>query len=164
MRERYRARAGRTGGAWFDAIDRDHDYQRGRFAGNASSRFRVGWLPFALSVLLTVIPAYYPLKHKGWLPDRRFGLPFPASGSVTVDRRVDPKSATARLGVVTSNANAVVQFFDAQTGRHVISVYVRKNDRATLAVPPAIGRDGKPSGGFGRSAWRSRVVKGRVPS
>lgn len=145
MRERYRDRArgtrwndrtGRVEGAWFDAANAGHDYRCGRFAARGRSRFQIGWLPFALSLLLTVIPAYYALEREGWLPDLRPGLPFPASGSVTVDRRIDPKSATARLAVVTANANAVVQLFDAETGRHVISVYVRKNDRATVAVPP----------------------------
>lgn len=145
MRERYRARAkdtrwndrtGRVEGAWFDSANRGHDYRHGRFTAHGPRRLWLGWLPFALSLLLTVIPAYYALKREGWLPDPRPGLPFPASGSVTVDRRVDPKSATARLAVVTANANAVVQLFDAETGRHVISVYVRKNDQATVAVPP----------------------------
>lgn len=44
------------------------------------------------------------------------------------------------MAVTTSNAHAVVQLFDPDSGRHVISVYVRKNDRATVAVPPGIYR------------------------
>lgn len=146
MRERYRARSGatkwndrawRVEGTWFDPINRAHDYQRGRFKGGGPPvRVRLRWLPLALSFLLAAIPAYHSLKRAGWLPDPRPAQPFPETGSVTVNSGIDPRSATARLAVVTANANAVVQLFDWRSDRHVISVYVRKNDQATVADPP----------------------------
>ncbi|MFC4194303.1 hypothetical protein ACFQFS_02585 [Novosphingobium lubricantis] len=109
-------------------------------AGNGSSRpqrrgiFR--WLPFALCFLLVAIPAWHSLKREGWFPHSGPDLPFPETGSVTVSSAVNPVSASARMAVTTSNANAVVQLFEPRSGRHVISVYVRKNDHATVAVPP----------------------------
>lgn len=148
MRERSRARAkatrwndraGRVEGAWFDPVNRGFDYQRGRYR-KAGSTGAMRWLPFALSVLLAVIPAYYAMKREGWFPDLKPAQPFPENGSVTVSPGIDPKSATARLKVVTSNANAVVQLFVPESDRHVISVYVRKNQEATIAVPPGTYR------------------------
>ena len=46
----------------------------------------------------------------------------------------------AHLAVTTADAHAVVQLFDPGSGGHVISVYVRKNDRTTVAVPVGIYR------------------------
>lgn len=150
MRERYRARsnvtrwsdrAGRVESAWFDPVSRGHDYQRGRFRGPRRVRGSIlRWLPFALGLLLVIIPAHYSLKREGWFPDLKPAQPFPDNGSVTVSSRLDPKSATARLTVVTSDANAVVQLFQPETDQHVISVYVRKNQEAAVAVPPGIYR------------------------
>ncbi|MFW2853988.1 hypothetical protein ACM61V_19115 [Sphingomonas sp. TX0543] len=150
MRERYRARsgatkwsdrAGRVEGAWFDPVNRGFDYQKGRFRGARRGRGSLlRWLPFALSLLLIAIPAYYSLKREGWLPDTRPGLAFPESGSVTIGPGVRPKSATARLTVTTSNANAVVQLFEPESGRHILSLYVRKNEQTTTVVPPGTYR------------------------
>lgn len=149
MRERHGARRdvqwndrkGRMEGAWFDPVNRGHDYQRGRYRPGAPRPGGiVRWIPFVLSLLLAAIPAYYGLKREGWFPDRRPGLPFPATGSVTVNAGLSPKTATSRLIVITANANAVVQLFHPVSGRHVISVYVGKNDRATVPVPPGTYR------------------------
>lgn len=148
MRERHQARAkqtrwndraSRVEGKWFDSVNQGHDYQRGRYKPRDRGS-AVRWLPFLLSLLLTAIPAYYGLKRDGWLPDRKPAMPFPASGSVTVSPGVDPATATSRLAVVTAGANAVVQLFDPASGRHVISAYVRKNDQATIPVPPGTYR------------------------
>lgn len=149
MRERYRARArntkwndraGRVEGAWFNS-SRSHVSQRSRPGGShPRTGLSLRWLPFALSLLLTGIPAYHALKREGWLPDRRPELPFPESGAVTISPGVTARRATARLTVRASSANAVVQLFDAESGRHVISVYVRKNDQATIPVPPGVFR------------------------
>ncbi len=150
MRERYRARAkgtrwndraGRVEGAWFDPVNHGFDYQRGRLRGsrgNAGGMLR--WMSLALSLFLIAIPVWHSLKREGWLADSEPGLPFPETGSVTVNPALDPAGATSRMAVTTSDANAVVQLFDPQSGRHVISVYVRKNDRAIIAVPPGTYR------------------------
>ena len=42
-------------------------------------------------------------------------MPFPPSGSVTVNTAIDPHDATSRMRVVTASANAVVQLFDPGT-------------------------------------------------
>ncbi|RVT38665.1 hypothetical protein [Sphingobium algorifonticola] len=150
MRERYRARAkdnrwndraGGIEGRWFDPVNRGFDYQNGRFRGSRRPRGSIlRWLPFALSLLLVAIPAYHSLKREGWLPDTRPARAFPESGSVTISPFVSPKSASARLTVITSNANAVVQLFEPDSGRHILSLYVRKNERTTTAVPPGTYR------------------------
>lgn len=150
MRERYRARtgatkwndrAGRVEGAWFDPVNRGFDYQKGRFLGSRRPRSSIlRWLPFALSLLLVAIPAWHSLKREGWLPDFSPGRAFPESGSVTIGPGVSPKGATARLTVTTSNVNAVVQLFEPASGRHVLSLYVRKNDQTTTVVPPGTYR------------------------
>lgn len=138
MRERHRARAketrwndraGRVEGAWFD-------YQRGRFGG-ARSNFggMLRWLPFALSLLLIAIPFYGEAQRAGWLPDGTAAIPFPESGSVTVAEGATRKRITSFLTVKTADANVVVQFYDPASGRHVISVYVSKNDRIRVPVP-----------------------------
>src|SRR3546814_13993848 len=66
MRERQRARsgstrwndrAGRVEGAWFDPAIRSFDYQRGRWRGSRRSS-PVRYIPFALSLLLILIPLY----------------------------------------------------------------------------------------------------------
>lgn len=149
MRERYRARKGlqwnerkgRVEGTWFDPVNQGHDYQRGRYRpGAPRTGGALRWIPFVLSLLISAIPAYYGLKREGWFPDPRPGLPFPPTGSVTVSAGVSPKTATSRLIVITANANAVVQLFYPASGRHVISVYVAKNDKATVPVPPGTYR------------------------
>src|SRR3546814_1410551 len=92
MRERQRARsgstrwndrAGRVEGAWFDPAIRSFDYQRGRWRGSRRSS-PVRYIPFALSLLLILIPLYGEAQRAGWLPDREAAMPFPESGSVTV--------------------------------------------------------------------------------
>lgn len=150
MRDRYRARAkatrwndraGRVEAVWFDPVNRGFDYQKGRLRGARRVRGSIlRWLPFVLSVLLVAIPAWHALKREGWLPDSRPQLPFPETGSVTVSAGVNPRSASARLAVKAANAHAVVQLFDPDSGRHMISVYVRKQDRTTVPVPPGIYR------------------------
>ena len=84
---------------------------------------------------LTLIPAYREAKRNGWLPDFEAAQPFPGSGSVTVSRSVNPRKATAHLRVVTAKANAVVQLYDDDTNRHVISVYVARGDDVTVPIP-----------------------------
>lgn len=176
MRARYRARAkgtrwndrnGRVEGAWFDPVNRGQDYQQRRFGSARAQRGSLlRWLPFGLSILLTAIPAYHALKREGWFPDLRPELPFPETGAVTVNAQVHAENATSRLIVVTADANAVVQLFDPRSGRHVISVYVRKNDRTTIPVPPATYRmkvaEGQrwhgPTAFFGSSTTYETVV------
>src|SRR3546814_8090198 len=88
MRERQRARsgstrwndrAGRVEGAWFDPAIRSFDYQRGRWRGSRRSS-PVRYIPFALSLLLILIPLYGEAQRAGWLPDREAAMPFPESG------------------------------------------------------------------------------------
>lgn len=161
MRDRYRKRQGlggttwkdrksrvEHGGAWFEDKNRGHDYQTGRY--RPGPQFRVhplqGWI-LGLSALLTLIPIYREMKRGGWLPDTSPAVAFPASGSVTVWRDLDPRLLRSRMAVTTAAANAVVQLFDPQTDQHILSVYVQKNDRVELAAP--IG------------TWRMRVAEGQ---
>lgn len=161
MRDRYRKRQvlGGTswndrksrvehGGAWFDDKNRGHDYQTGRYRSGPQLRAHPlqGWI-LGLSALLTLIPMYRELKRAGWLPDTSPAVAFPASGSVTVWRDLDPRLLRSRMAVTTAAANAVVQLFDPQTDQHILSVYVQKNDRVELAAP--VG------------TWRMRVAEGQ---
>jgi hypothetical protein len=143
MRERYRARgestrwndrAGRVEGVWFDPAIRGFDYQRGRWRRPSRSSL-VRYLPFALSLVLILIPFYGEARRAGWLPDREAPMPFPESGSVTVARWVMREPITSFLTVEAAGSNAVVQLIDPGSGRHAISVYVSKNDRIRVAVP-----------------------------
>src|SRR3546814_17984382 len=88
MRERQRARsgstrwndrAGRVEGAWFDPAIRSFDYQRGRWRGSRRSS-PVRYIPFALSLLLILIPLYGEAQRAGWLPAREAAMPLPESG------------------------------------------------------------------------------------
>jgi len=141
MRERYRDRAkktptGRMEGAWFDSVNRGFDYQRSRYwslRGNAGGTLR--WLPFALSLLLIAIPFLGEAQRAGWLPDGAAAMPFPESGSVTVENGVTRKRISSFLTIETADANAVVPLFDPASGRHIISVSVSKNDRIRVPVP-----------------------------
>lgn len=161
MRDRYRKRQGlggtvwndrksrvEHGSAWFEDKNRGHDYQTGRH--HSGPQFRAhplqGWI-LGLSALLTLIPMYREMKRAGWLPDTSPAVAFPASGSVTVWRDLDPRLLRSRMAVTTAAANAVVQLFDPQTDQHILSVYVQKNDRVELAAP--VG------------TWRMRVAEGQ---
>lgn len=87
-----------------------------------------------------LIPAYREAKRSGWIPDRAAELPFPASGTVTVNNSVDPKTAISEIEVTAADANAVVQLFDRKTDAHVISVYVNRNEDVSVPVPPGTYR------------------------
>lgn len=155
MRERYRKRRGLDGtrwndrksrverdGLWFSAKNQGFDYQknRGRPKRSAPSG-RVGWALAGLAVLVGIaIPSWRDFKLAGWLPDTEPVLPFPGTGSVTVNRSVDPKSAIARLRVIAARGNALVQLHDPDTGAHVISVYARRNSDVAVPVPPGTYR------------------------
>lgn len=80
------------------------------------------------------------MKRGGWFPDREAVVPFSRSGSVTVNRAVNPRTATSRLRVTTSGANAVVQLYNPASGKHIISVYVRRDDDVIIPVPPGTYR------------------------
>lgn len=157
MRERYRDRvkkirwndrAGRVEGAWFGPVNRSFDYQHGRFGGQRGNAGRtLRWLPFALSLLLIAIPLLGEAQRAGWLPDGAAAMPFPESGSVTVADQVTRKNISSFLTVETADANAVVQLYDPASGRHVISVYVSKNDRIRVPVP--------------QGTFRMRLIEGR---
>lgn len=161
MRDRYRKRQGlggtswndrrsrlEHGGAWFEDKNRGQDYQTGRYRSGPQFRAHPlqGWI-LGLSALLTLIPMYREMKRAGWLPDTSPAVAFPASGSVTVWRDLDPRLLRSRMAVTTAAANAVVQLFDPQTDQHILSVYVRKNDRVELAAP--VG------------TWRMRLAEGQ---
>ena len=129
------------GGAWFDSANRSFDYQRKRYRSPPRLRAHPAqkWI-FLLSALTILIPAYREAKRSGWFPDRAVELPFPASGTVTVNNSVDPKTATSKIKVTAGEANAVVQLFDRKTDAHVISVYVNRNEDVSVPVPPGTYR------------------------
>jgi hypothetical protein len=110
------------------------------------------WI-FLLSVVSILFPAYREIKRAGWLPDWEQAIPFPSSGSVTVNREIDPRAATSRLRVISAAANAVVQLFDAETGVHIISLYVRRDDDVNVPVPPGTYRVKLVEG----DKWHGRV-------
>jgi len=149
MRARYRDRghgvkwndrAGRVEGAWFDPTNRGFGYQGGRYRHASGGGRALRWLPLVLGLFLVAIPAFQSIKRDGWLPDGGAVLPFPETGSVTVRASLNAAGATSRMTVVTADAHAVVQLFEPRSGHHVLSVYVRKNDRTTIAVPPGFYR------------------------
>lgn len=151
MRARYRKRRGLGGtrwndrksrvehdGAWFAAKNQGFDYQKNRWRSKGPDRAaRIGWALAGLVVLVAIaLPAWRDVKLAGWLPDHEAELPFPASGSVTVNRAVDPKSAISRLRVIAARGNALVQLYDPDTAAHVISVYAHRNTDVAVPVPP----------------------------
>lgn len=145
MRERQRARAGQTRwndragrveGAWFDPVNRGHDYQKARIRPRVRFRHsRRQLLIYGLSVLLTVIPLYGMAQRDGLIPDFRAGVPFPETGSVTISKAVARRSISSSLTIAASHANAVVQLFDPASGRHLMSAYVAANHRVRVPVP-----------------------------
>lgn len=155
MRARYRERRGlgatrwndrksrvERDGLWFSAKNQGFDYQKNRWRLKRSAPSgRIGWALVGLAVLVGfAIPSWREIKLAGWLPDTEPELPFPGTGSVTVNRSVDPKSAIARLRVIAARGNALVQLHDLDTGAHVISVYARRNADVAVPVPPGTYR------------------------
>lgn len=148
MRERYRARARRTKwndrtsrveGAWFDPVDRRFDFQRNRLRLPRRGRLP-RWLPSALAIILVAIAAWSWLRQMEWPPGNRAAISFPASGSVTVNRALEPRVAISRMKVTAGRYNALVQLFQPDTDAHVLSVYVREGDSVTVPVPPGVFR------------------------
>lgn len=129
------------GGGAFAARNRNPDYgtRHHRPAVVLRSHPAQKWI-FLLSAVSILFPAYREIKRAGWLPDWERAAPFPSSGSVTVNREIDPRTATSRLRVITATANAVVQLYDAETGVHIISLYVRRDDEVNVPVPPGTYR------------------------
>lgn len=145
-----------NGGAWFDPKNRGFDYQKERWqqrergpstawAGRGRKvRFTrhplQGWI-FLLAAIGPLIGFYHAAQRSGWIGERSEAaeVPFPASGSVTVNAAIDPRSATSRFSVTTADANAVAQLF-TPGGVHVLSLYVRKNSDVTTRVPPGTYR------------------------
>jgi len=150
MRERYRARAGRTKwndragrveGAWFDPVNRGFDYQRGRVRSPRRDHGSLPrWLPLALAIMLVAIAAWPWLRQMEWPPGSRAAISFPASGSVTVNRALEPGAAISRMKVTADRYNALVQLFQPDTDAHVLSVYVREGNSVTVPVPPGVFR------------------------
>jgi hypothetical protein len=128
-------------GGWFDAANRSFDYQKNRHRPTRRGRSQPAqrWI-FLLCALPILIPAYREAKRSGWIPDRAAELPFPASGTVTVNSSVNPKTATVQIQVTAAQANAVVQLFDRRTDAHVISVYIKRNEDVSVPVPPGTYR------------------------
>lgn len=110
------------GGGWFDRANRGFDYQRNSYRPTPRLRAHPAgkWI-LLLSALTLMIPAYREAKRSGWIPDREVELPFLASGTVTVNNSVDPKTATSKIEVTAAQANTVVQLFDRESDAHVIS-------------------------------------------
>ncbi|MDR6790189.1 hypothetical protein J2Y58_003569 [Sphingomonas sp. BE138] len=88
-----------------------------------------------LSAATILFPFYGEIQRRGWVPDFEKSEPFPQTGSVTVMRSIKPRDITSSLTVVTSRANAVVQFFDPRTDVHILSVFVAGHNRITVPAP-----------------------------
>ena len=156
------------GSGWFDTANRGFDNQKHRYRPKRRDRAHPAqkWL-FLLCVMPIFIPAYREAKRSGWFPDRAAEPPFPASGTVTVNNSVDPKTAISEIRVTAADANAVVQLFDRKTDAHVISVYVNRNEDVSVPVPPGTYRmkiiEGDKWHGltmwFGRSTTYETVVR-----
>lgn len=62
------------------------------------------------------------------------GSAFPASGSVTIARDVEPNSAKARLRIRAGRHDSVVQLL-RPSGGHLMSIYIRHGDERIVPVP-----------------------------
>lgn len=131
---------------WFATKNRGFDYQRSKTRYRGRSPHLLQKCVLLLSAVSILFPAYREMKRGGWLPDMAPAVPFPPSGSVAVNKLVEPGSATSRMRVTAGPANAVVQLFDPGTDDHIISVYVRKEEDVTVPVPPG--------------TYRMRVIEG----
>lgn len=156
MRERYRNRAEAT--IWNDRMARVEANPCDRGNGGVGARRRspspqasAGWPPrwvtFAGGILLGLCATWY-WTARGRPPVGPTAAAFPASGSVTVNREVDPRTATSRMKVTAGRLNAVIQLFAPESDAHILSVYVRQGDSVTVAVPPGV--------------FRMRLIEGRA--
>jgi hypothetical protein len=129
------------GGLWFEHKNRGLDYRMSRY--RRAPRFvqppLKKWI-FLLLAISILYPMCREATRSGWLPDTGPTMAFPATGSVTVNRTVDPRTAISRMRVTTARANAVVQLYDPASDAHIISVYVRRDDDVTVPVPPGTYR------------------------
>ncbi|MBS89792.1 MAG: hypothetical protein CL858_04670 [Cupriavidus sp.] len=136
-------------GSWFEAKNRGHDYQRGRWRPKRSS----GTLRTAIVAGVAVALLATGIGARGWIAQRYEALVypqgrgFPASGTVSVPVGLDLKRVVAKLTAQGGAENTIIQMIDAKTGRNALSVYIRAHERVTVPVP--IGR------------FRLRLVHGR---
>ncbi|WP_236555034.1 hypothetical protein [Novosphingobium sp. 9U] len=141
------------GGPWFEPKNQGFDYQKNRWRPkrkHSARRSGTPWfryVPLGLGLLLIAIPMLRDAKRQGWVPDIEQETPFPGSGSVTVARSLDMDRVTSWLEVQANSANAVVQLFEPDTKKHVISVYVRGDDHVRVRVP--------------RGLYEVRLIEGR---
>lgn len=122
-------------GAWFSEKNRGFDYQKGRAA---PPRYRANWMSFVtagLSILLVALPMYGAAKRSGYMPDFAPAKPFPESGSVTVSPLLEHRRIRSRMKITTAEANALVQLYEPETNRHLLSIYVAANDSIEVPVP-----------------------------
>ncbi len=160
MRERYRRRgAAQAAPIWREdktSVEYD-DYDLAAGAYGRKERRRkqpkshsipIPRLLIPLLCLLGVgVPIFADMRRGGWLPDLEQGLPFPESGSVSVASDLPMTMVSSRLAVVTSDANAVVQLMNPESGRHALSVFVAANSRIDIPAPVGV--------------WRMRVIEGQ---
>lgn len=136
-------------GPWFDAPNHGFDYRHGRArsAGHREPHPARWWILLLLAVAV-LVTFHGAAKREAWFPDPEPGQPFPPSGSVTVARSLSPHRVTSSLEIQAGGANAVLQLFDRETRRHVLSVYVAGADRVRVPAP--------------QGAFEMRLVEGRI--
>lgn len=126
--------------SWFEAKNRGHDYQRGRWRSRRSKRRP---LPnMVLYACLGVAMLAVGVGGRLWIAESistllvgRSGLSFPASGSVVVPSSLDMGSVRSRLTLQGSRENSIVQLIDTTTTRPTLSVYIRAFERTTVGAP-----------------------------
>lgn len=106
-------------GTWFAARNRGQDYQKRPVRQTHFKVSRASLAIAGLSFLAMAIPLYSSAQRNGLIPDFATAEPFPQSGSVTVSPLVKKRRIRSWLTVTTSEANAVVQMYDSDSGAHL---------------------------------------------
>ena len=134
--------SGGSKGSWFEARNRGHDYQRGRWRTRPRFTPAPYWQALGVGVAIALVLAAW--AGQGQIKRATSSLfasivgtntGFPESGTVAVSSSVDLRTVRSHLTIQGGADNSIVQLLDPATAKNRLSVYVRAFERVTVPAP-----------------------------
>jgi hypothetical protein len=134
--------SGGSKGSWFEARNRGHDYQRGRWRPRPRFTPAPYWQALGVGVAIALVLAAW--AGQGQIKRATSSLfasivgtntGFPESGTVAVSSSVDLRTVRSHLTIQGAADNSIVQLLDPATAKNRLSVYVRAFERVTVPAP-----------------------------